>query len=151
MPMTQTILLVEDDENDILFMKMALEMNGIQNPLQVAVHGREALQYLNGNDSYANRQIYPLPCLVLLDLKLPYVTGLEVLKKIRQDSTLQEVIVIILTSSQEESDMDQAYRLGANAYVVKPPNIDQLRELTKAIKDFWLVFNMPPRIARSSR
>ena len=151
MPMTQTILLVEDDENDVLFMKMALEMTGVTNPLQVAVHGREALHYLNGIDRYSDRQTYPLPCLVLLDLKLPYVTGLEVLKKIRQDHGLREMIVLILTSSQEESDMDQAYSLGANAYVVKPPNIDKLRELTKAIKDFWLVFNMPPQLVRTPR
>jgi CheY-like chemotaxis protein len=148
MAMSQTILLVEDDDNDILFMKMAMEKSGIPNPLQVATHGRQAMEYLQGLDKYANRETYPLPCMVLLDLKLPYVPGLEVLRRIRQDPVLKDIIVIILTSSQEASDVDQAYDIGTNAYVVKPPNIDKLQNLIEAIKVFWLDFNMPPRVAR---
>ena len=146
--MARTILLVEDDENDVLFMRMALEQSGVTNPLHVAEHGRQALAYLNGEGEYADRHSFPLPCLVLMDLKLPYVTGLEVLRKMRQSPQLKEMIVIILTSSQEESDLDQAYELGANAYVVKPPNLDKLQDLTKAIKEFWLVHNIPPRLCR---
>jgi CheY-like chemotaxis protein len=149
MAMTQTILLVEDDENDILFMQMALKHSKVSNPLQVAINGRQAIEYLKGVDQYANRVEYPLPCLVLLDLRLPYVPGLEVLKTMRQHPVLKEIIVIVLTSSQEESDMDRAYSLGANAYVVKPPDLDKLQGLTKAIKEFWCEYNMPPRSVRS--
>jgi CheY-like chemotaxis protein len=148
MPMTQTILLVEDDENDVLFMKMALQQSGVANPLHVAADGREALGYLTGSDKYSDRQSYPLPCLVLLDLKLPYVPGLEVLRKMREHPVLEETIVIVLTSSQEESDVDRAYQLGTNAYVVKPPSLEQLVALTKAIKDFWLAYNLPPKSAQ---
>jgi CheY-like chemotaxis protein len=149
MAMTETILLVEDDDNDVLFMKMAMETSGVLNPLQVAAHGRQAIEYLSGANKYANRQVYPLPCLVLLDLKLPYVPGLEVLRKMREDPSMKEIIVIILTSSQEESDIHAAYCLGINAYVVKPPSIEQLQDLTKAIRDFWLVYNVPPCAAHN--
>ena len=141
MPMTQTILLVEDDENDVRFMKMAMHDAAISNPLQVASHGRQALEYLEGAGKYADREAYPLPCLILLDLKLPYVPGLEVLKSIRQDPRLKQTIVIVLTSSQEQSDIDRAYSLGANAFIAKPSNIQVLHKLARAIHDFWLAFN----------
>jgi CheY-like chemotaxis protein len=146
MPITETILLVEDDENDVLFLKLAMEEAGVANPLQLAANGRQALEYLNGEGKYADRHAYPLPCLVLLDLKLPYVPGLEVLKRMRQHPALREIVVIVLTSSQEVSDVDEAYRLGTNAYVLKPPNLDDLQILARAIRDFWLAFNVPPRI-----
>jgi CheY-like chemotaxis protein len=141
-PTARTILLVEDDENDVLFMKLAMKENDIVNPLQIAVDGRQAFEYLSGLNKYVNRAVYPLPYLVLLDLKLPYMRGLDVLKNMREDILLRQVIVIILTSSQADSDIKQAYILGANAYVVKPPNLDGLRTLAKAIKDFWLTFNI---------
>jgi len=139
---------VEDDENDVLFMQMALHESGVTNPLQVVRDGQQVIDYLKGAAKYANRQLYPLPCLVLMDIKLPYFSGLEVLKFIRQDPALRQVIVIILSSSAQESDIDEAFNLGTNAYIVKPHNIDDLVIATKAIKDFWLGFNMTPRIAR---
>jgi CheY-like chemotaxis protein len=151
MPMTQPILLVEDDENDVRFMKMAMQEAKVGNQLQVAKHGREALEYMSGTGKYADRETYPLPCLILLDLKLPYVPGLEVLKSIREDPRMKEIIVIILTSSQELSDIDRAYSLGANAFVAKPPNIQILQKLAKAIHDFWLVFNASSRSDASAQ
>src|SRR5689334_12562579 len=105
MPTLQPILLVGKEKNDVLFMTMALETTGITNKLEVAVDGRQALEYLKGVNHYADRRLHPLPCLVLLDLKLPYVPGLEVLKKIRQDPALSQIIVIVLTSSHEQSDI----------------------------------------------
>jgi CheY-like chemotaxis protein len=148
MTMTQPILLVEDDENDVLFMKIAMEESGISNILQVAEDGQQALEYLEGAGKYADRQKYPLPCLLLLDLKLPYVPGLEVLRKIRGDCPFRKTIVLVLTSSREESDIEQAYSLGANAYLLKPPSIDRLNVLMRAVKDFWLSFNMPPSVPK---
>src|SRR3954447_5229789 len=108
MPMTQTILLVEDDENDVRFMKMAMQEAAISNPLQVARHGRQALEYLEGAGKYANREAHPLPCPILLDLELPYVPGLRGLRRIRQDPRLKQTLVIVLPSSQEQSDVERA-------------------------------------------
>lgn len=142
--MNDTILLVEDELNDIFFMKHAFKEVGISNPLQVAQHGRQAIDYLNGNGVYADRKEFPLPCLVLLDLKLPHVMGLEVLKWVREQSGLKTLIVVILTSSQLTSDIECAYQLGANAYLVKPSTPSELRELAMGIKQFWLELNHGP-------
>jgi CheY-like chemotaxis protein len=139
-----TILLVEDELNDIFFMKHAFKEIGVSNPLQIAQHGRQAIDYLNGNGVYADRREYPLPCLVLLDLKLPHVMGLEVLKWVREQSGLKTLIVVILTSSQLTADVECAYQLGANAYLVKPSTPSELRELVTGIKQFWLKLNHRP-------
>src|ERR1700733_13513141 len=112
--MSNTILLVEDEVNDVFFMKHAFMEIGLDNPMQVATDGREAINYLSGVDKYADRERFPLPCLVLLDLKLPRVMGLEVLKWIREQPELETLIVIILSSSQLMPDIEWAYRLGAN-------------------------------------
>src|SRR5579859_3819304 len=111
--MTRPILLVEDDENDVFFFKRAMKKTGVANPLQVATNGQEAIHYLQGTGKFAERAQFPLPELVLLDLKLPFVMGLDVLRWIRQQSGLVP-IVVILSASQEESDIAAAYRLGAN-------------------------------------
>jgi CheY-like chemotaxis protein len=145
MPTQQTILLVEDDPNDVLFLRTAFERTGLDQLLQVARHGRQALDYLRGAGEYADREEYPLPFLTLLDLKLPYVPGLDVLKSLRQDPLTRQIIVIILTSSQEQSDIDRAYALGANAFVAKPPNMETFQKLATAIRDFWIGFALPPR------
>ena len=141
--MTQTILLVEDEENDVFFLQQAMQRAGLRNPLQVARHGREALEYFQGAGKFSNRQDFPLPSLVLLDLKLPYVMGLDVLKWIRQQPGLP-VVVVILSSSKQEEDIATAYRLGANGYLVKPPDVGKLLDMAKSIKDFWLTQNTPP-------
>ena len=141
--LTTTILLVEDDPNDVLFLKMALEAVGVQNPVAEAKDGREAADYLSGVGDYSDRRRYPLPYLMLMDLKLPHMMGLELLKWIRQRPEFDFIIVIVLTSSANPADIDEAYRLGANAYVVKPSSFEKLRLLAQAIKDFWLIHNHP--------
>ena len=141
--LNSTILIIEDDPNDQLFLKMALEAVGVQNPIFEAKDGKDALEYLGGTGPYANRQQNPLPYLVILDLKLPQIMGLELLKWIRQRPELDCLIVIIFTSSANPSDVDQAYKLGANAYLVKPCSFDKLRGLAQSLKDFWLLHNQP--------
>jgi CheY-like chemotaxis protein len=139
----KTILQVEDDPNDVFFLRRAFTNAGVDNPLRVVNDGREAIDYLKGAGKFADREQFPLPGLVFLDLKLPHVMGLEVLRWIRQESGLS-LVVVLLTASAEEADIASAYRLGANAFLVKPSELSQLMEMAKAIKDFWLTFNMLP-------
>lgn len=141
--LNKAILIVEDDPNDLLFLKMALEAIAVESPIIEAEDGREALDYLGGVGPHANRQRHPLPYLVLLDLKLPQVMGLDVLKWIRQRPELDSLIVIVFTSSANPADIDQAYQLGANAYVVKPTSFEKLRAVAQSLKDFWLTYNQP--------
>ena len=135
------ILLVEDNEDDVFLMKRALKNAGIKNPLRVAEDGQQAMDYLSGIGAYADRTQYPIPALVFLDLKLPMRKGLDVLAWIRKQPHLEGVVVVVLTSSNEPSDLKQSYRLGANSYVVKPPTASQLLDLAKAFKWYWLEFN----------
>jgi CheY-like chemotaxis protein len=135
------ILLVEDNEDDVFLMKRALKSAGIVNQLCVVEDGQQAVDYLAGERTYANRETYPLPAIVFLDLKLPLKNGLQVLEWIRKQSALENLVVVVLTSSNEPSDLREAYRLGANSYVVKPPTAAQLIDLAKAFKWYWLEFN----------
>ena len=142
--MTKTagaILLVEDNEDDVFLMQRALKGANISNPLYVVEDGREAVNYLAGEGQYADRSAYPIPSIVFLDLKLPMLRGHEVLAWIRSQPQLENVVVVVLTSSNEPSDLKEAYRLGANSYVVKPPTAEQLLDLAKAFKWYWLQFN----------
>jgi len=141
--MARTVLLVEDEPNDVFFMQQAMKKAGVVNPIRVASDGQQAIDYFEGAGKFANREEFPLPCLVLLDLKLPYVMGLDVLKWIRQQPGLP-VVVVILSSSKQEEDIATAYRLGANGYLVKPPDVGKLLDMAKSIKDFWLTQNTPP-------
>ena len=141
--MNQTILIVEDEESDVLLMRLAMKKAGVSNPIQVAANGKEALDYFQGTGKFARRADFPLPSLVLLDLKLPDVTGLEVLKWMRERLHFKPMIVIMLSSSKETRDVQAAYRWGANAYVAKPPSVEKRLVLAQAIKDFWLGQNIP--------
>src|SRR5579859_6404793 len=138
-----TILLVEDDPNDVLFLKMAFESIGVENPIVESRDGREAQDYLAGKGGYADRGAHPLPYLLLLDLKLPQLMGLDLLNWIRRRSELDSMIVVVLTSSANPTDVDRAYQLGANAYVVKPSRFEKLQAVAKSIKEFWLRNNQP--------
>ena len=142
--MTRAILLVEDDENDVLIMTMALEKSGLACPICVARDGREALDFLSGAGKFADRHEYPLPYLILLDLKLPRVMGLEVLKWLRERPEFDSTIVLVLSSSPMPEDIQGAYRLHANGYLVKPSGFEKLQRMTQAIKDFWFFQNHPP-------
>ncbi len=148
--MNQTILLVEDDENDVFFMQRTFKEVGILNPVYVAQDGREAMDYLSGEGLYADRDQFPLPRLALLDLKLPRVMGLELLKWIREQPRLNDVVVIILSSSQVGHDIDMAYQLGANAFLVKPSSPPELREIVAGIKHLWLDKSHGPARFRKS-
>ncbi len=139
----QTILLVEDDENDVVFMELALEKAGLGEAFQVAEDGEEAINYLSGQGEFADRARFPLPALVFLDLKLPRVMGMEVLKWIRDQPELDTMVVIMLTSSQQRSDIQKACALGANSYLVKPTNPLGLKEIVELVKRYWLQLNQP--------
>lgn len=138
------ILQVEDDPNDVFFLQHAMKKAGVANPIQVASDGQQAIDYLKGAGKFADREKFPLPCLVLMDLKLPYVMGLEVLKWIRQQPGMP-LIVILMTASAEDADIATAYRLGANAFLTKPSEATKLVDIAKAIKDFWLTHNTLPQ------
>jgi CheY-like chemotaxis protein len=138
------VLLVEDDDNDILFFQRAWKKAEVSNPLHVVTDGQQALNYLGGVEEYADRKAYPLPCLVLLDLNLPFRTGFEVLEWIRKHPEHGTLLVMILTSSSAETDAQRSYLLGANSYVIKPSNPGKLRELVALIIQFWIAWNFAP-------
>jgi CheY-like chemotaxis protein len=144
--MNDVILLVEDSVDDVFFMGRALKGAGFTTPLQVAKDGQVALDYLGGANGYADRAKFPIPNLVLLDLKLPQVLGLDVLKWIRSRPEYQTLPVVVFTSSGERSDLERAYRLGANSFMVKP-SADDLPALAKCFGEYWFKHNL---IARSS-
>ena len=143
----KTILQVEDDPNDVFLLQHAMKKMGVLNPVQVATNGQEAIDYLYGADKFADRTKFPLPCLILLDLKLPYVMGLDVLRWIRQQPALA-LPVVILTASAEEADLTAAYRLGANGFLTKPCEAGKLEAVVKALKDFWLTHNLLPETSQ---
>ncbi len=138
------ILVVEDDKNDIFFLQVAFEEAGITTPMQVVYDGQEAVDYLAGHGRYSDRGKHPLPCLVLLDLKLPVKMGMDVLRWIGQQPKLKSLIVVVLTSSSEPSDILQAYELGARSYLVKPLTLDKRRQMAQLIKAYWLELNRTP-------
>lgn len=133
-----TILLVEDNEDDVFIMKHALKQARVANPLQVVTDGQMAVDYLAGTGSYSDRERFPLPFIAFLDLKLPYVHGFEVLTWIRKQAGLDSLVVIVLTSSEQEKDQQRAYALGARSYLVKPPKPETLLEVFESLKSHWL-------------
>ena len=139
----KSILLVEDDPNDVFLLQHAMKKAGMNHPVQVASDGQRAINYLKGAGEFADRKAFPMPGLILLDLKLPHVMGLDVLKWIRQQPDAG-LIVVMLTSSREESDVTSAYRHGANGFLVKPSNSARREEMIKAVGDFWLTHNTLP-------
>lgn len=140
----KTILLAEDNPDDVWIMQRALKVSGLPHPFHFVQNGREAVDYLYGVGKYADRAAHPLPSLVLLDLKMPYLSGLEVLKWIRQESSNRTLISIFLTSSSDLRDVNEAYRLGANAYLVKPSELGKLVEMLKSMESFFLEHNQLP-------
>ena len=139
----RTILQVEDDPNDVFFMKHAMKKAGITNPVQVVTDGQEAIDYLRGAGKFRDRKEFPLPCLVLLDLKLPHIMGLDVLRWIRQQPG-PVLTVLIMTASAEAEDIAAAYSLGVTAFLTKPSQASKLDDMVKAIRDFWLTHNVLP-------
>ncbi len=140
----KVILLVEDNPDDEALTLRALKKNNITNEVVVARDGAEALDFLFGTNKYSGRDIRDWPSVVLLDLKLPKVNGLEVLKKIRSDERTHGISVVILTSSKEEQDVAEGYGLGVNSYVRKPVDFNQFLDAVKHIGLYWLLLNEPP-------
>lgn len=138
------ILLVEDNPDDEILTVRALKKNNILNDIVVARDGAEALDYLFGRGSYADRDMSVMPQLILLDLKLPKIDGLEVLRQVRGDEGTRLLPVVVLTSSLEEQDVIKSYSLGANSYIRKPVDFNQFKESIKNLGLYWLVLNESP-------
>jgi CheY-like chemotaxis protein len=144
----KVILLVEDNPDDKALTLRALKKNNIKNEVIVARDGAEALDYLFGTGAYQGRDLSAMPEVVLLDLKLPKVDGLEVLKRLREDARTRLLPVVILTSSREEQDLINSYSLGANSYVRKPVDFNQFTEAVRHLGLYWLVLNEAPPTGR---
>src|SRR5216684_1565985 len=142
----RVLLLIEDNPSDIDLTKRAFDRGRIGNPLVVAEDGKEALDYLFGEGPHAGRDVSDLPALILLDLKLPKVSGFEVLRRIREDPRTRRQPVVILTSSKEQEDVAKGYDFGANGYVRKPIDSKQFAEAIAQLGLYWLVLNeLPPK------
>jgi CheY-like chemotaxis protein len=132
------VLYAEDEENDAFFLKRAFKQAQVPNPLVVVPDGQAAIDYFSGAGIFTERSQYPIPELVILDLKMPKLSGLEVLHWIRQDASLASLPVVILSSSTQDDDMHRAYSHGANAYLIKPSDPEALQVMVKSIHGFWL-------------
>jgi len=143
--MDGTLLWVEDDQNDIHLVGRAMAKVGMGSPT-LARDGQEALDYLSGKGEFADRTLHPLPTLIMLDLKLPKRSGLEVLQWLRSQEGLRRIPVLIFTSSKETADVNRAYDLGANAYLVKPVDMKVLLEILRQILEFWIGTNRFPSV-----
>jgi len=142
------ILLVEDSPDDALLIQRAFRKANLANPVQLVRDGEEAVAYLSGAPPYDDRTRFPLPVFMLLDLKLPRRSGLEVLAWVRQESVVKRLPVVVLTSSRESVDVNRAYDLGVNSYLTKPVGFEALLEMVKNVNLYWLVLNEHPEIRR---
>src|SRR5689334_7989798 len=136
MPQHAVVLLVEDRDDDVLLVRRAFAAGSIPNPLFVVSNGKEAIDYLDGVGKFANRSEYPLPDLILLDLTLPQVTGFDVIRHIRSKPGLKGLRLIVLTSSERIADVNQAYDLGANSYLVKPQEFEDFKHMIRVLAAF---------------
>ena len=140
------ILLVEDNPNDVELALHALQKNKLSNRIYVSRDGAEALDFIFGTGPHAGRSVNDVPKVILLDLKLPKVDGLEVLKRVKADPRTRMIPVVVLTSSREESDIVASYHLGVNSYIVKPIDFQQFTEAVRQLGMYWLLLNQPPKI-----
>ncbi len=145
------ILLVEDNNDDVELTMHALRRENLANHIHVAHDGEEALEFLFCSGAHADRSFDQPPKLVLLDLKLPKVDGMEVLKRLKSDPRTQSIPVVILTSSKEERDLVQGYGLAANSYIQKPVDFDQFRNTVKSVGLYWLLINQAPVSTAASK
>ena len=141
-----TILLVEDEPNDVFLFERAFKKLNLSGNLQIVSDGEAAIAYLTGEGKYADREKYPIPSLILLDLKLPRISGLEILSWLRQQPGLKRLLVVVLSSSKETIDINRAYDLGANSYLVKPVAFGTLVNIVKTLDLYWLAFNERPEV-----
>lgn len=142
---TVEILLVEDNPADAELTLRALKKHNLANRVHLVKDGVEALEFIFATGAYAHRKIENGPKVILLDLKLPKVNGLEVLKKVKSDERTKVIPVVVLTSSKEEKDIIESYKLGVNSYIVKPVDFDKFVQAVKDMSLYWLLLNEPPR------
>jgi two-component system response regulator len=145
-PAAIELLLVEDNPQDLELALRALRKANLANHIQVARDGAEALEFIFCEGSHAARQISDRPKVILLDLKLPKVDGIEVLKRIKGDPRTSMIPVVVLTSSKEQNDVVESYRLGVNSYIVKPVNFEQFAAAVRELGLYWLLLNQPPQV-----
>ena len=142
--MRKTVLVADDDVNDISLLKRAFLRAGLDVHLKVARDGEEVIQYLGGSEPYADRDEFPLPGLLILDLKMPRTDGFEVLEWVRKQSGLRRLLVVVMTSSDEPQDVDRAYDLGANSFLRKPDDFTNLIKISQKLHDYWMETNLSP-------
>ena len=142
-PNRATILHIEDDPNDVLLLEHACRKACVECDIQRVSDGDEAIAYLRGSGQFADRTRFPLPRLILLDLKMPRSNGFDVLTWLRNDHSVKPFPVVILSSSNHDVDLKRAYELGANSYLIKPVSFDSLVEIVRAVHDYWLRLNTP--------
>lgn len=150
-PESAIILLVEDREDDVILIRKAFSKAGLMNPLYIVRDGEEAVAYLAGEGAFSNRNEYPLPEIILLDLKMPKLDGFEVLQWIRGQPGIRGLPVIVLTSSEEMKDVNRAYSLGANSFMVKPLDFENTAQLAKTLHHFWIMSAKLPESSRPPR
>lgn len=141
-----TVLMVENNRNSAALLQKAYQHLGFTNPIHLVTDGRDAVDYLAGNWIYENRNLYPLPMLVLLDLDLPRISGFEVLKWVRQQSGLEQLRIVVFCDSQKQQDIDRAYAYGANSYLYKPSGFKALLEMVKALHEYWVLLSERPSL-----
>ena len=151
MPDQAVILLAEDREDDILLVRRAFAKAGVKNPLYVVRDGEETISYLAGDGKYSNRAEFPLPHLLLLDLKMPSVDGFEVLRWARQQPGLSNLRILVLTSSEDLQDVNRAYALGANSFLVKQMDFENAIELSRTLHTYWLRLSQTSDSSRPPR
>lgn len=139
----QTILVVEDDENDATFIRRAFAKAGVTNPVRWVQNGEEAVAYLKGESPFTDREANPFPRVIITDLKMPQMDGLQLLRWMAQNPKYRVVPIIVFTSSTAQSDVNQAFNCGAGAYVVKPVDIRELDRVAKVIVDYWRLSLLP--------
>jgi len=145
------ILIADDSEDDITVIRKAFQKAFIPNPLYAVKSGEEAIAYFKGEGLYSNRDEYPLPDLLLLDLKMPGIDGFDVLRWIRQQPTLSATRVVVLTGSDHIRDVNQAYQLGANSFMVKPGDFENYMEIGKSLEKYWLRQSKAPETSRETK
>jgi CheY-like chemotaxis protein len=143
-----TILLIEDDPSDVSLIQHAFQKVGVQNPIAIVSHGDTALAYLEGINEYADRIKFPLPILIILDLKLPGMSGLQLLKWIRTKKELRLIPVVVLTGSSDNSQVQAAYEAGANSYLLKPTAREEIVRIVELLEQYWIERNVAPPLVR---
>ena len=140
----ETLMAVEDEDDDVVLLQRAFRNASVANPTQFLRDGEGAIKYLSRQGEFADEQKYPLPSLILLDLKLPRKTGLEVLAWVRSQPVLRRIPIVILSNSKQNNDLERAYDLGANSYLVKPVEFGDLQAMIQELKLYWMVLNECP-------